>query len=110
MKRPNNFDKIHGITFGTKSGTTYRFSVDTEDNSVLWVFPKPDNTKYALAFCIDWKNESYEIKRAESGNGKNWEDILHRGNYSSEPMKTMDSFVDWIHYRVNEFEWCYNRL
>ena len=110
MKRPENFRKIQCITFGTKSGSTYKFSVDTNDDSILWVFPKPDNTKYSLAFCFDWKNETYEIKRAESGNGKNWEDTLHRGNYTIQPMKTMDSFIDWIYNRIIQFEYYYNKL
>ena len=110
MKRPENFNKINGITFSTTTGNTYKFSADTHSSPVLWVFAKPDNTKYSLAIVIDWEHEIYEIKRAVSGNGKNWIDVIHQGNFTSQPMKTIDSFVDWVHNRVIQFEYNYNNL
>lgn len=108
MKRPENFNKINSKTFTTKKGNTYKFSEDTNHSPILWVFAKPDTTTYSLAFVIDWENQSYEIKRAESGNGKNWKDVLHVGYFEKEKMTTMQSFIDWAHWRVNEFEYYYN--
>ena len=110
MKRPENFNKIDSVTFTTKTNNEYKFSIDTGRSPVLWVFTKYNHTKYALAFVIDWKTETYEIKRAESGKGSNWIDTIHQGNFGKDSMKTLSSFVDWSHDRILQFEYEYNKL
>jgi hypothetical protein len=109
MKKPENFRKIDGITFETKMGTKYKFATDGISPE-LWVFTQPDDTNYVLAFIIDWKTETYEIKRVENGKGTNWIDTLFQGNFTSQPMKTINSFVDWAHNRVLQFEHYYHNL
>lgn len=107
MKKPENFNKINGVKFTTKTGYEYKFASDGKSPE-LWVFNEPDDTTYVLAFVIDWTNEAYEIKRAGNGKGTNWIDTLHTGNFSKEKMTTMQSFIDWAHWRVTEFEYYYN--
>lgn len=109
MKKPENFTKIDGVKFTTKTGNQYKFATDGM-GSELWVFNQPDTSQYCLAFIIDWETETYEIKRAENGSGNNWVDKIHSGNFTSESMKTMSSFVDWAHHRVLQFEHNYNNL
>lgn len=109
MNKPENFGKIYGINFRTKTGNKYMFHTDAA-SSVLWVLDYNNHTKYALAFIIDWKTETYEIKRAESGKGSNWVDTIHQGNFGKDSMKTMSSFVDWAHRRILQFEYEYNIL
>ena len=109
MKRPENFRKIDGVTFTTKTNNEYKFATDGMGIE-LWVFQQPDTSKYCLAFVIDWENEVYEIRRAKNGDGKNWIDTIHQGNFTSQPMKTMNSFVDWAHNRILQFEYEYNKL
>ena len=110
MKRPENFNKIDSVTFTTKTNNEYKFSVDTPKGNLLWIFSQPDTSQYCLAFVIDWEKEVYEIKRAKNGDGKNWIDVIHQGNFTSQPMKTMNSFVDWAHNRIIQFEYNYNKL
>ena len=110
MKRPENFRKIDGVTFTTKTNNEYKFSVDTPKGNLLWIFSQPDTSQYCLAFVIDWEKEVYEIRRAKNGYGKNWIDTIHQGNFTSQPMKTMNSFVDWAHNRIIQFEYNYNKL
>ena len=110
MKRPENFNKIDSVTFTTKTNNEYKFSIDTGRSPVLWVFTKPDDTNYVLAFIMDWENEVYEIKRAKNGDGMNWIDTIHQGNFGKDSMKTMSSFVQWAHNRVIQFEYYYNNL
>ena len=109
MKKPENFRKIHGVKFTTKTGKKYSFHTDGRSPE-LWVLDDTNNTKYALAFVIGWTTETYQIKRAESGKGSNWIDTLHSGFFTSQSMKTINSFVDWAHHRVLEFEHNYNNL
>ena len=109
MKKPENFRKIDNIKFTTKTHNEYRFATDGISPE-LWVFQQPDDSKYCLAFIIDWENEVYEIKRAENGKGNNWIDTIHSGNFASESMKTINSFVDWAHYRILQFQYNYNHL
>jgi hypothetical protein len=109
MKQPVNFIKIDGIKFTTKTHNEYRFATDGISPE-LWVFQQPDDSKYCLAFIIDWENELYEIKRAENGKGNNWIDTIHSGGFTIEPMKTINSFVDWAHYRILQFQYNYNHL
>ena len=109
MNKPENFRKIHGIKFPTKTGNKYMFHTDGRSPE-LWVLDDTNNTKYALAFVIGWTTETYQIKRAESGKGSNWIDTLHSGFFTSQSMKTINSFVDWAHHRVLEFEHNYNNL
>ena len=109
MKRPENFRKLDDIKFTTKTGNTYKFAT-SDMHPELWVFQQPDNTNYALAFIIDWENNTYEIKRAKNGDGTNWIDTLFGGNFTSQPIKTMNSFVDWVHNRVIQFEYYYDKL
>jgi len=109
MKKPENFRKIDGITFETRMGTKYKFTTNDVEPE-LWVFTQPDNTNYVLAFVIDWKSETYEIKRAKNGDGTNWIDTLFQGNFTSQPMKTINSFIDWLHNRVLQFEHYYHNL
>jgi len=109
MNKPENFRKIHGIKFTTKTGNKYTFHTDGRSPE-LWVLDDSNHTKYALAFIMDWKTETYQIKRAESGKGSNWIDTLHSGDYTSQPMKTVNSFVDWARQRVLQFEHNYNKL
>jgi hypothetical protein len=110
MKTPTNFDKINFKRFTTRTGNEYKFSLQDGESEILWIFRQPDNTNYCLAFIIDWEKELYEIKRAKNGDGKNWVDVIHQGNFTSQPMKTMSSFVDWVHNRVLQFEYFYNKL
>ena len=110
MKRPENFRKIDGVTFTTKTNNEYKFSVDTPKGNLLWIFSQPDTTTYSLAFVIDWEKEVYEIKRAKNGDGKNWIDVIHQGNFGKDSMETMSSFVIWTHNRVIQFEYYYNNL
>ena len=110
MKRPENFRKIDGVTFTTKTNNEYKFSVDTPKGNLLWIFSQPDTTTYSLAFVIDWEKEVYEIKRAKNGYGKNWIDVIHQGNFGKDSMETMSSFVIWAHNRVIQFEYYYNKL
>lgn len=113
MKRPENFRKIDGVKFATKTNNEYKFSIDTGRSPVLWVFKsynQYDDTNYVLAFVIDWENEVYEIKRAKNGDGMNWIDTIHQGNFGKDSMKTMSSFVIWAHNRVLQFEHNYNNL
>jgi hypothetical protein len=110
MKKPENFRKIDGVTFTTKTNNEYKFSVDTPKGDMLWIFAQPDNTAYSLAFVIDWETEVYQIRRAKNGDGKNWIDTIYSGGFTSQPMKTLSSFVDWVHHRVLEFEHNYNNL
>ena len=110
MKKPENFRKIDGVKFATKTNNEYKFSVDTPKGNLLWIFSQPDTTTYSLAFVIDWEKEVYEIRRAKNGYGKNWIDTIHQGNFTSQPMKTMNSFVDWAHNRIIQFEYNYNKL
>ena len=63
MNKPENFRKIHGVKFTTKTGKKYSFFTDGRSPE-LWVLDDDNNTKYALAFVIDWKTETYQIKRA----------------------------------------------
>ena len=109
MNKPENFRKIHGVKFTTKTGKKYSFFT-TNTSPILWVFKQPDTTKYCLAFIIDWKTETYEIKRVENGKGTNWIDVLHSGNFGKHSMETMSSFVIWAHNRVIQFEYYYNKL
>ena len=109
MKRPENFGKIDGVKFATKTKNEYKFVTDGI-GSELWVFNQPDTSQYCLAFIIDWETETYEIKRAENGNGNNWIDVLHSGNFGKHSMETMSSFVIWAHHRVLQFENEYNKL
>ena len=109
MNKPENFRKIHGVKFTTKTGKKYSFHTDGRSPE-LWVLDDTNNTKYALAFVIDWKTETYEIKRAESGKGSNWVDTIHQGNFGKDSMKTLSSFVDWAHHRILQFEYEYNKL
>ena len=109
MKKPENFRKIDDLKFATRTGGKYKFSTNDVDPE-LWVFTLPDNTNYVLAFVIDWENETYQIKRAKNGDGRNWIDTIHNGNFASESMKTINSFVDWAHNRVLQFEHNYNNL
>ena len=109
MNKPENFRKIHGIKFTTKAGNKYTFHTDGRSPE-LWVLDDNNHTKYALAFVIDWKTETYEIKRAESGKGSNWIDTIHQGNFGKDSMKTLSSFVDWSHDRILQFEYEYNKL
>ena len=110
MKKPENFRKIDGVSFQTKTGNTYKFSIDTGRSPVLWIFTKEDNTNYVLAFIMDWETETYEIKRVKNGDGMNWIDTIHSGNFTSQPMKTINSFTDWVHNRILQFEHNYNNL
>jgi hypothetical protein len=110
MKKPENFRKIDGVKFATKTNNEYKFSVDTPKGNLLWIFSQPDTTTYSLAFVIDWEKEVYEIKRAKNGDGKNWIDTLHSGNFDKHSMETMSSFVIWAHNRVLQFEHNYNNL
>ena len=109
MNKPENFRKIHGVKFTTKTGKKYSFHTDGRSPE-LWVLDEYNHTKYALAFVIDWKTETYEIKRAESGKGSNWIDTIHQGNFGKDIMKTLSSFVDWAHDRILQFEYEYNKL
>jgi hypothetical protein len=109
MKKPENFRKIDDLKFATRTGGKYKFSTNGVDPE-LWVFTQPDTSNYALAFVIDWENETYQIKRAKNGDGRNWIDTIHSGNFASESMKTINSFVDWAHNRVLQFEHNYNNL
>jgi hypothetical protein len=109
MKQPENFIKIDDVKFTTKTQNKYRFATDGMSPE-LWVFQQPDNSEYCLAFVIDWQNETYQIKRAKNGDGRNWIDTIHSGNFVSESMKTINSFVDWAHNRVLQFENYYNFL
>lgn len=109
MKRPENFRKIDGVKFTTKTNNEYKFATDARSPE-LWVFNEPDNSKYCLAFLIDWETETYEIMRAENGKGNNWVDRIHSGNFGKDSMKTMSSFVDWAHHRILQFEYEYNKL
>ena len=109
MNKPENFRKIHGVKFTTKTNNEYKFATDGIGVE-LWVFKQPDTTKYCLAFIIDWKTETYEIKRVENGKGTNWIDVLHSGNFGKHSMETMSSFVIWAHNRVIQFEYYYNKL
>jgi hypothetical protein len=110
MKRPENFNKVDSITFRTKTNNEYKFSIDTGTSPILWVFSNPDTTNYCLAFVMDWETNSYQIKRAKNGDGSNWIDTIHSGNFASESMKTINSFVDWAHNRILQFEHNYNNL
>ena len=110
MKRPENFRKIDGVTFTTKTNNEYKFSVDTPKGNLLWIFSQPDTSQYCLAFVIDWEKEVYEIRRAKNGDGKNWIDTIHQGNFGKHSMETMSSFVIWAHNRVIQFEYYYNKL
>ena len=109
MKKPENFRKIDDVKFETRTGNKYKFSMNDVEPE-LWVFTEPDTSNYALAFVIDWENETYQIKRAKNGDGRNWIDTIYNGNFTSEPMKTINSFVDWAHNRVLQFEHYYNNL
>ena len=106
MKKPENFRKIDGVTFATRTGNKYKFSFHPF-HPELWVYAQPDNSMYVIAFIIDWENETYEIKRVKNGDETNWIDTLHQGNFTSEPMKTINSFIDWAHNRVLQFEYTY---
>jgi hypothetical protein len=108
MKKPENFRKINNTTFATRTGNKYMFQTDGRSPE-LWVFQQPDTTDYAMAFIMDWENETYEIKRVKNGDGTNWIDTLHIGNFTSEPMKTINSFIDWAHNRVIQMEHYYNK-
>jgi hypothetical protein len=109
MKKPENFRKINDVKFVTGTGGKYKFSTNGVDPE-LWVFQEPDTSDYVMAFVMDWENETYQIKRAKNGDGRNWVDTIHSGNFVSESMKTINSFVDWAHNRVLEFEHNYNNL
>jgi hypothetical protein len=109
MKKPVNFRKIDDVKFATRTGNKYKFSTNGVDPE-LWVYTIPDNSIYVMAFVMDWENETYQIKRAENGDGRNWIDTIHTGNFTSKPMKTINSFVDWAHNRVIQFEYFYNNL
>jgi hypothetical protein len=109
MKKPENFRKIDNTTFASRTGTKYKFSTDGISPE-LWVFTIPDDTEYVLAFIIDWENETYQIKRAGNGKGNNWIDTIHSGNFTSQPMKTINSFIDWAYNRLIQFEHYYNKL
>jgi hypothetical protein len=110
MKRPENFVKINDVPFSTRTGNKYKFSVDNHMGTILWVFRKPDDSNYCLALIMDWENNSYQIKRAKNGDGSNWIDTIHSGNFASESIKTINSFVDWAHNRILQFEHNYNHL
>jgi hypothetical protein len=109
MKQPENFTKIDGIKFTTKTGNEYIFATDGMSPE-LWLLDNRNHTKYALAFIMIWETETYEIKIAESGKGSNWIDTIYSGGFTSQPMKTMSSFVDWAHHRVLKFEHNYYKL
>jgi hypothetical protein len=109
MKKPQNFRKIDDVKFSTRTGGEYKFSTNDVDPE-LWVFTQPDTTNYVLAFVIDWENETYQIKRAKNGDGRNWIDTIHSGNFAIERMKTINLFVDWAHHRIIQFEHYYNNL
>ena len=109
MKKPENFRKIDGVKFATKTNNEYKFATDGRSPE-LWVFQQPDDSKYCLAFIIDWETEVYQIRRAENGKGTNWIDTLHSGNFGKHSMETMSSFVIWAHNRVLQFEHNYNNL
>jgi hypothetical protein len=107
MNKPENFRKIDDKRFNTPSGYEYKFSTDGRSPE-LWVFRQPDTTSYVLAFIINWETERYEVKRAVNGKGTDWIDTLHSGNFGKGAMKTMNSFVEWITYRVAMWEEKYN--
>jgi len=107
MNKPENFRKIDDKKFKTPSGYEYKFSTDGRSPE-LWVFRQPDTTNYVLAFIMNWENETYEIKRAGNGNGTNWIDTIHQGNYTKQAIKSIDSFIDWVRNRVRTFETEYN--
>ena len=109
MKKPENFRKIDGVKFATKTNNEYKFATDGVSPE-LWVLDDVNNTKYVLAFVIGWTTETYQIKRAESGKGTNWIDVLHSGNFGKHSMETMSSFVIWAANRVIQFENEYNKL
>ena len=109
MKKPVNFGKIDGITFATKTGNKYMFHSDGISPELL-IFTLPDDTKYVMAFVMDWENETYQIKRVENGKGTNWIDTIHSGNFNSQSMQTINSFIDWAHNRLIQFEHYYNKL
>ena len=109
MKKPVNFRKIDDVKFTTRTGNKYKFSTN-DIHPELWVYTENDDTQYVIAFIIDWENETYQIKRVENGDGTNWIDTIHNGNFASESMKTINSFVDWAHNRVLQFENYYNFL
>ncbi len=109
MKKPVNFRKIDDVKFATRTGGKYKFSTNGIDPE-LWVYTIPDNSIYVMAFVMDWENETYQIKRAENGDGRNWIDTIHSGNFTSQTMKTLNSFIDWAHNRVIHFEHYYNNL
>ena len=107
MNKPQNFRKINGVTFANRNGKKYMFATNGVEPE-LWIFQQPDTTKYCIAFVFDWENNTYEIKKAGNGDGKNWVTILHQGNYTHKSMKTMNTFIDWVHFRVIQFENEYN--
>ena len=107
MNKPENFRKIDDKKFKTTSGYEYKFSTDGKSPE-LWVFRQPDTTNYVLAFIMNWENETYEIKRAKNGDGRNWIDTIHQGNYTKQTMKSIDLFTDWVRNRVRTFETEYN--
>lgn len=109
MRKPENFRKIDSVTFTTKTGNTYKFAT-SDMHPELWIFQQPDTTNYALAFIIDWGSKTYEIKKVKNGDGTNWIDTIHQGNFSEDTMKTPNAFVDWVHHRIIQFEYEYNKL
>lgn len=109
MKKPVNFKKIDDMTFATRTGSKYKFSTNDIDPE-LWVFRQPDTTNYVLAFVMDWQFETYQIKTAKNGDGRNWIGTLHSGNYSRETMRTLDSFIQWVNYRIEMFETAFDKL
>lgn len=109
MKKPENFGKIDNRTFATRMGNEYKFSTNGVDPE-LWVFRQPDTTNYVLAFVMDWQFETYQIKTAKNGDGRNWIGTLHSGNYSRETMRTLDSFIQWVNYRIEMFETAFDKL
>jgi len=107
MRKPKNFRKIDGIAFTLRTGNKYMFQTDGISPE-LWVFREPDDTPHVLAFIMNWENETYEIKRAGNGKGTNWVETIHKGVYTIEPMRKMNTFIDWVQHRVAEFETFYN--
>jgi len=108
MKKPQNFKKIDDIKFKTATGNEYKFSTNGLEPE-LWVFAQPDTTNYCLAIIIDWEKETYQIKRAKNGDGRNWIDELHNGNFVSDTFKSMDGFIEWVKYRIEMLGNYYNK-
>ena len=109
MKQPENFKKIDEAKTTTTSGYLYKFNIDgvTKDTT-LWAFRQPDETKYSLAIIFDWKMNRYEIRRAKTGDGTNWDKTLHKGLINRENILTMNGFIVWATMLLDYYEKYYN--